>query len=275
MDPRPPGGVWMEAIVADEAGTWYGYYHNERIASDVCPGTTKVIPRIGAARSTDRGLNWQDLGIILEAPPGSHQCKTTNYYFVGGVGDLSVMLDESSRDLFFFYSQYVSAERWQGLGVARMAWADRDNPVGRIAVRFGRIWLRARPGEFDEDGKRQYTYPSGTPLFPVADSWHDDGEVVDAYWGPSVHWNMYLQQYVMLLNRARDSEFRQEGIYISFAPRLDDPRLWTTPVKILDGGRWYPQVLGTEPGTGTDKHAGESARFFMSGTSRYVIRFYK
>jgi hypothetical protein len=43
--------------------------------------------------------------------------------------------------------------------------------------------------------------------------------------------------------------------------------------KLLDGGRWYPQVMGLEPGTGTDRLAGERARFFMSGTSEHEIVF--
>ena len=50
LDPWPGGGVWMEAIVPDVDGTWYGYYHNEIPADAVCPGTDKVIPRNGAAR---------------------------------------------------------------------------------------------------------------------------------------------------------------------------------------------------------------------------------
>ena len=33
--------------------------------------------------------------------------------------------------------------------------------------------------------------------------------------------------------------------------------------------------LGIEAGTGTDKVAGRSARFFMSGTSEHMIRFIK
>jgi hypothetical protein len=55
--------------------------------------------------------------------------------------------------------------------------------------------------------------------------------------------------------------------------RLDDPSTWSTPAKIMDGGQWYPQVIGTEDGSGTDKLAGEEARFFMSGRSSWVIRF--
>jgi hypothetical protein len=79
----------------------------------------------------------------------------------------------------------------------------------------------------------------------------------------------------MLLNRAKNTRYDQEGIYVSFAPRLDDPRLWSSPVKILNGGNWYPQVMSEDDGVGTDKVAGEWARFFMAGTSQYLIHFTK
>jgi hypothetical protein len=98
---------------------------------------------------------------------------------------------------------------------------------------------------------------------------------VDAFWGPSVHWNTYLEQYVMLLNRARDADWTQEGIYVSFASRLDDPSSWSAPVKILNTAAWYPQVMGIEDGSGTDKVAGRVARLFVGGTSDHVIQFIK
>ena len=79
----------------------------------------------------------------------------------------------------------------------------------------------------------------------------------------------------MLLNRAKDEHYNTEGIYVSYAPRLDDPSLWSTPQKLLNGGRWYPQVIGSSLGTGTDKLAGSSARFFLSGKSEWVINFSK
>ena len=104
-------------------------------------------------------------------------------------------------------------------------------------------------------------------------AWHDADDRVDAFWGPSVHWNTSLQQYGMLLNRSKDESYSQEGIYVSFAPRLDDPSLWSAPAKILNGGRWYPQVVGSATGEGTDKQAGASARFFMSGRSDWMIHF--
>ena len=57
--------------------------------------------------------------------------------------------------------------------------------------------------------------------------------------------------------------------------KLENPASWSVPGKIMDGGQWYPQVIGVEPREGTDKLAGREARFFMSGQSKYVIRFFR
>jgi len=267
----PGGGVWMEAVIADVDGTWYGYYHNE-IVAEACGTSEKVFPRIGSARSRDRGRTWESLGVLLEAPPDTHDCSSTNHYFVGGIGDLSAVLDADSRYVYFFVSTYHQATHLQGVSVARLAWADRDVPEGNVAAWQDGIWRHAERGAPDGGGPR-WSYPAPVPMLPAAGSWHD--EPVDAFWGPAVHWNTYLEQYVMLLNRAADGHFRQEGIYVSFAPVLDDPWQWSTPVKLLAGGRWYPQVIGLEPGTGGDKVAGSWARFFMSGASEHLIRFIK
>jgi hypothetical protein len=272
VDPWPGEGVWMEAVIADSDGTLYGYFHNENVAT-VCPGSTKMIPRIGAARSKDHGLTWESLGLVLEAPPGSYDCETNDKYFVGGVGDFSVQLDPDSRDLYIFFSQYIRWGQWQGVGVARLAWADRDAPAGKTMVFASGAWLPAR--SVPRGMMRSIIYPSAVPIFPAVEPWNDDDTDVDAFWGPAVHWNVYLEQYVMLLNHVKDTSWKQEGIYVSFAPRLDDPRGWSPPVKILNGGRWYPQVMGVEAGTGTDKVAGRSARFFMAGTSEHMIQFIK
>jgi hypothetical protein len=272
LEPWPGGGVWIEAVVPDVDGTWYGYYHNEMPAGTVCPGTDKVIPRIGAARSRDRGRTWEDLGIILEAPFNAFTCETNNVFFVNGVGDFSVQLDADSRDLYFFFSQYERATVQQGIAVARMAWADRDEPVGKMMLWRTRTWFPAARPVMRGTGTT-WVYIAGTPVFQSLDGWHDEGTTTDQFWGPSVHWNTYLRMYVMLLNRARDTKFNQEGVYVSYAPRLDDPTIWSPPLKILNGGSWYPQVIGLDTGSGTDKVAGEWARFFMAGTSQYLIHF--
>jgi hypothetical protein len=269
IEPWPGGGVWMEAVVKDVDDTWYGYYHNE-LPANMCGEPEKVIPRIGTARSVDHGRTWEPLGVVLEAPPRTYDCGTDNKYFVGGVGDFTVQLDAASQDLYFFYSLYLRNQSGQGVGVARLAWADRDEPTGRIMVWRNGAWLPATAV-----GRTQsiWVYPAASPLFPTTEGWHDNNPAVNAFWGPSVHWNTYLSRYVMLMNRAQDDSFAQEGVYLSSVSSLENPGAWSTPMKILDGGQWYPQVLGLESGEGTDKTAGERARLFMLGTSRHFIRF--
>jgi hypothetical protein len=277
--PHPGYGVWMEAIVSDDVDTWYGFYHNEWPATR-CGREDRMVSRIGAAKSTDRGRNWLDLGAVIQSPQNATACESRNRYIIGGVGDLSVMLDAGKQFLYFFYSQYQRQPASQGVAVARMAWADRDRPAGQLELWRDGIWdpeagrrelLQTIPGSMRR--RLEWTYPAGTPLVSPTYAWHDGDNRVDAFWGPSVHWNTALEQYVMLLNRSKDESYAQEGIYVSYSPTLDNPASWTPPVKVLNGGRWYPQVAGASLGTGTDKVAGASARFFMSGRSDWVINF--
>lgn len=275
---QPDHGLWMEAVVADDAGTWYGYYHNE-LAAVTCGKPDRFVARIGAARSVDHGRTWENLGIILEAAPDTVACGSSNRYVIGGVGDLSVMLNPQQTDLYLFFSQYASDETAQGVAVARLQWANRDRPVGRVSIWSDGIWQYGRFSRtpiITPDGMRRrvwFDYPEGTPLVATTEAWHDGDNKVNAFWGPSVHWNTFLEKYVMLLNRAADESYTQEGIYVSYAARLDDPRLWTPPQRILNGGKWYPQVMGLGVGSGTDKTADATARFFMSGRSDLTITF--
>jgi hypothetical protein len=262
----------MESVIVAEDGAWYGYYHNEWPA-DACGRSDRFIPRLGAARSQDRGRTWQSLGVILEMPRESHACDSNNRFVLGGVGDVSVVLDRDSRHLYFFFSQYVREREGQGVAVGRLAWADRDEPVGRMSVWQQGAWIPARVLETSEDGEPiAWEYPVGTALVSPTRPWHDGNAAADVYWGPAVHWNTYLQQYVMLTNRARDENFNADGIYISFARSLDDPAAWSDPRKIMNGGQWYAQVAGLEP-DGTDKQAGQRARFFNLGRSDHYIEF--
>jgi hypothetical protein len=262
------GGRWIEAVLEDGDGTLYGYYHNEPLG--LCGvAINKTAPRIGAVRSLDGGFSWEDLGIILEVPLNTLDCFTPNGYFAGGIGDFSVILDEQHNDAYFFFSTYWGDAARQGVAVARMPWAQRNTPQGNLALWDGYVW-RSSPASGWRI-RRWFFEPQ--PIFPAAMSWHDPSGWVDAFWGPSIHWNTYLNQYVMLLNRAADSSWLQEGIYISFSPVLDDPSQWTTPIKIMEGGDWYPQVIGLARDQGTDKLAGSTARFFMRGRSDYFLVF--
>lgn len=275
---HPGNGVWMEAVFVDDAGTWYGYYHNENPAI-VCGRPDRAIARIGSARSYDGGHTWEDLGVVLEASTDTFACDSPNRYVIGGDGDLSVMLNAAKTELYIFFSQYPKQRAAQGVTVARLVWANRDRPTGRVTVWTDGAWLASRINRtptvdvFGNTRRIWREYPSGTPLVPTTLAWHDGDGKVDAFWGPSVHWNEAIEQYVMLLNRAADESYSQAGIYVSYAPRLDDPRLWTAPQKLMTGGKWYPQVIGLAPSSGTDKLAGATARLFLGGRSDWNITF--
>ncbi len=271
---HPGHGVWFEAVVPDADGRWYGFYHHERPADD-CGRPERQLPRIGMARSADQGGTWEDLGIVLDAPPDTAACNSANRFVLGGVGDVSAVLDHDARDLYLYVSQYGREPAVQGVAAARLAWADRDAPAGKVTVWNDGAWLPAlwTPAGDDTPEAGTWTYPSGTPLVAATRPFHDGQASADVFWGPSIHWNTYLEQYVMLLNRAKDEQFGQDGIYVSFAPGLGDPGAWSPPARLLGGGGWYPQVAGLETGAGSDRLAGRRARLFITGASSHVIEF--
>ena len=195
--------------------------------------------------------------------------RFANRFVLGGIGDVTAALDADGKDVYLYFSQYVRDGRSQGVAVARIAWADRDAPAGKASIWNDGAWLPASEKASIEIG---WEYPSGTPLVRSERPFHDRSGTNDVFWGPSIHWNTYLERYVMLLNRAKDDQFGQEGIYVSFSPTLQ-PQDWSAPAKILNGGSWYPQVIGGEAGAGTDRLAGRRARFFMTGRSERIIEF--
>jgi hypothetical protein len=260
------GGRWIEATHKADDGHLYAWYHNE--PPKVCPDLPgRTAPRIGAMVSKDNGLHWRDLGLVLTAPPDSLNCQTVNHYFAGGNGDFSVILDRKKEYLYFLISTYNRDMSEQGVAIARMPYADRDKPIGKV-----RKWHK---GKWESEGLGGHV----TPMFKAAIDWHK--AEVDAFWGPSIHWNTHLEQWVMLLNRAKDKMWAQEGIYVSFNPDLDKPESWSRPVRLLDApalsrSKWYPQVIGLDASRQeTDKLAGRRARLFIAGVSKWEISFLK
>src|SRR5262249_13167713 len=147
--------------------------------------------------------------------PATLVCNTSNGYFSGGVGDLSVMLDEQQEYLYVFFGTYSGNLNEQGVSAARMKWSDRSSPVGRV-------W-RWHDGSWTSPG----LYGKSTPVFVAAVSWSSPN--TDAFWGPSIHWNVYLNRYVVLLNHSSSANFDQEGIYISYSDSLSAIESWTNP----------------------------------------------
>ena len=256
------GGRWIESTYKDEDSKLYMWYHNEPPLSP-----NRTAPRIGTMVSLDNGLTWRDIGIVLEAPRGSNNHDSANKYFVGGNGDFAVIADREKKYIYFFISTYNRDKAEQGVAVARMDYEDLGWPKGKIFK-----WHRERWAEPGIGGHV-------TTIFPATVDWHRAD--ADAFWGPSIHWNTYLNAWVMFLNRAKDKNWTQEGIYMSLNSDLSDPGGWTKPVKILDAGeleksKWYPQIVGTDSANReTDKLAGRTARLFVAGLSKWEIEFQK
>lgn len=274
MDPTVTNlWLWLESTWRDDDGTLYGWVHNE--FPNVCPDTGRpvqiapgypVLARIGAVKSTDNGTNWQSLGFVMDGRPKEIKCDGEGPWYAGGVGDCGVYLDENREYFYIYFASFAPDVAEQGLCVARMRFADRNDPVGKVM-----IW---------HQGKWEQPAVGGghvTPFWPVVGDVHRKECFI--FWGPSIHWNTYLNKYVMVVNRTKTSRWDTDGQYVSFSDTLGDPTAWSPPVKFSEAVTsrkqgWYVQVVGTGKGE-TDKLASRTARLFVDGESKWEIRFRK
>jgi hypothetical protein len=251
-----PWPTWIEAVWVDPTGVVFAWYHQEH--EHICGAQRPAQPQIGAAISYDRGKTFHDVGTVLSAPDAP-DCSAKNGYFAGGHGDFSVVPDRNNEYFYFFFGNYGGATEEQGVAVARMAYSARFQPVGNV-------W-KYRNGDWRQPGVGGRT----TPIFPAKVGWQQAN--TDSFWGPSVHWNKYLDKFVMLMNRSCcTAGWPQAGIYASFSADLSDITSWAAPTKILDNSGWYPQVLGVFRGE-SDSVAGRKARLYIYGQSSWEIVF--
>jgi hypothetical protein len=259
------GGRWIESVHQEADGTLYGWYHNEParlIPEAVQQGRPNRLtaPYIGAVVSRDNGLTWEDLGLVISGGPGTLNFQTQNYYFAGGNGDFSVILDRAGQFFYFLMGTYYKDVAQQGVSLARMAYADLGSPINKVWKWCNGAWKSPGIGG------------DVSPILPAASDWN--GPQPDVFWGPSVHWNTAIEQYVILLNRAVGPRWEREGIYLCLTPDIGDPHGWTEPLRILDAPGWYPQVVGLDAShQETDREAGALCRLFVHGKSGHVIRF--
>ena len=254
--------VWAEGSWADPSGPVLIWYHHEPGA--VCEGSELTAPKIGAAISYDGGKAMFDLGIVLESGDPI-DCSAENGFFAGGHGDFSVVLDRDRKYFYFLFTNYGGPVEQQGVAIARLAYEDRWDPVGKVQKFYEDKW--EEPGL----GGRV------TPIFQAKTDWRRSD--ANSFWGPSIHFNRYLNAYVVLMNHACcEPRWPQEGIYVSFAPDISNPRGWVDPKKILDSSQlpempgYYPQVLGLGP-LDTDIMAGRVARLYIHGISDWDLVF--
>ena len=121
--------LWIESVWRDDDGTVYAWYHHEPMA--VCDGNFLTAPKIGALISHDGGQRFDDLGIVLENSTPMN-CDSPNGYFGAGNGDFSVILDRQRKYFYFLFTNYGGPLETQGVAMARMAFADRVQPVGSV-----------------------------------------------------------------------------------------------------------------------------------------------
>ncbi len=266
--------VWIESVIVRPPGNLlYGFFHYE--PDGVCKPAEHLptAPKVLALRSTDLGRSWDLLGVVLEAHADSLHCGTRSPWDAGGHGDFSVIVDRDDRYAYIFFTSYVRQTEEQGIAAARIRTADLADPVGKV--------LKWHQGSWSQPGLGGRC----TPFLPSAVDWHRDD--ADIFWGPSVHWNSSLESFVILMSRAVDTRMRGDGTWMTCAERLDDPRTWSEPSRVVppetiprltERGRvcnataygWYPQVVGTSAGQ-SDTLCGARARLFIGGVSRAEI----
>ena len=248
--------MWIESVYDDGNGRLFAWYHYEVIG--VCPNSTYTSPEVGAMVSTDGGYTYKDLGIVLRSGDPIN-CQAKNGYFASGHGDFSVIVDPEKQFVYFLFSTYGGDVASQGIAMARM-------PLLYLSTPVGAAW-KYYDGGWSEPGLGGRT----TPIFAASVSWADWN--TDAFWGPSVHWNTYLQSYVVLMSRSCcDVDWPQEGVYLTMNADLADPTGWTTPYKVVDEGDWYPWFQGTGEGE-TSSLSGQTMHLFLRQTSEWDIVF--
>ena len=247
-EPSRPGAVWLEAVWLDaDSSVLYGWYHFEPADLDCL-----TAPIIGAAVSFDYGITWEDHGFIIENGYPI-ECDYENGFVAGGNGDFSVIVGPDQY-FYFLFSNYVGPLVEQGIAIARSSFQDKGQP-GTVAKFYQNGWTEPGIGG------------AATAIFPSSTGWK--GPFVDAYWGPSVHWNTYLGSYMALLNHTEGEDYSQEGVYVTYSWDLVT---WSRPEKLLDTTDWYPQVMGLGPGE-SDSIAGQRMRLYVSGMSDYILEF--
>lgn len=301
LDVLQNGGEWLEGIWKVPNGKLYGWYHlepdglqkpgdyygstkvqqekTETLRTMSIPPGSKFFeryptkPKIGALVSEDKGKTWKDLGFVLSAPEELVSTTSSDAWYFGGEGDFGTCVDKEEEFVYFFITTFYGGKENQGLGFARMSLRDLGQPVGKV-------W-KWRDGAWQEPGIGGYAQP----VIPVFEDWHS--KQANAFWGPVVHWNTWLNTYVMFLNRVNDGTWNMEGYYVSFNPDISNPLGWSEPVKVLDGEEarqatapdgsmtgWYVSIFPAED-YDNDNRIGRRARLFATGTSLWEIEFEK
>jgi len=319
------GAVWFETVWQDPSDisgkTLFAVYHNENYPSTLPfdsltgrgyknnnwpqglqgPESPAAVCRIGIMKSTDGGRSWENKGIFIEDldPRLILKPHNTSETFAGGVGDPSAVANGDY--LYLFYGEYgypgVYNEEnydrkteWSGqcISVARIALKDLNDPEGKA---------------FRWDGQG-FSIPYdgiGQPVASLRIPMEEGGGAASSpgggfHWGPSVHWNTYLNCWVMLMGKVVGPSWKGSQVFISFNKNANfiepsESQEWTKPQLLFEKpgyNLWYPSLQPQNtPDDIKNKYTclrlGKKARFFVKSlkpyddeyASEYIIEFEK
>lgn len=216
------GGSWLMSVLPKPNNDFIGFYHAEY---HWFPRNSSGIAwkSIGVTHSNDKGKTWEAGKQIITSATTKPASPTW-----GGTGDCCVVWDHiNNRWLCYYQEQYISM-------------AISYDPQGAPGT-----WKKYYYGDFTEDGLGGWQSPlPGLSTVPGGN--------------PSVHWNTYLNKWVMVWHGWSPAQ-----IYISVSSNGIN---WDTPKSIivseLGGRAWYPTIIGI-----TDVVAGQVAKIYYADIS--------
>lgn len=214
------GGSWLMSVFRQDGDNLVGFYH----AEDHWDRTTNpegiAWKSLARTTSNDNGFTWTEGEQIITSASPKPETPTW-----GGAGDNCVIWDHKNNRWISYYQ-----EHWLRMAVSY----DIEGKPG--------TWFKYYNGEFNEPGLEGRSSPI-------------PGLMSKPGGNPSVHFNTYLEQFVMVWH-----SWVTTSIYISTS---NDGIDWAEP-KLLEpnsGSRraWYPTIIGT-----SDTSAGKIARLYYA-----------
>lgn len=204
------GGSWFMGVHKLSDGRLAGFFH----AESHWPVGIGAYKSLGVAYSSNNGHTWTDANKILNVnylKPSAAQWS--------GLGDGCVVYNEKRGQFICYYS--ASAD-----GDYRICMAASSDPAGAPET-----WKKWNGSNFTADGYNSISGVGGidtqiTGLQSIAGA------------NPSVHWNSYLQKWIMVYHGW------EQVVYMSSS---NDGLVWENPIALTDLSReraWYPNLIG-------------------------------
>lgn len=214
------GGSWLMSVFRQEGDNLLGFYHAEDhwvVATNPQGIAWKSIAR---TTSGDNGVSWSEGELIITSATTKPETPTW-----GGAGDNCVIWDHNNNRWLCYYQ-----EHWLMMAVSY----DVEGKPG--------TWFKYYNGAFNQPGL-------GGESSPIP------GLISIPGGNPSVHYNSYLERFVMVWH-----SWVSTSIYISTSI---DGVVWEQPrlLEANSGSRraWYPTIIGQ-----SDTEAGKIARLYYA-----------